>query len=89
MECENDREIKLMEHAIKVLDTVVDEILWDIVEIGGMQFGFMNGEGTTDAIWIVRQIQDDMLERNNNLYCAFVDLRKHLTEYREKCFVGA
>ena len=42
-----------------------------------MQFGFMKGTGTTAAmIWIVKQIQEKMLERNNNVYCAFVDLEK-------------
>ena len=41
-----------------------------------MQFGFVPGRGTTDAIFIVRQLQEKYLARNKNLYFAFVDLEK-------------
>ena len=51
---------------MKVLERVVDKRLRHIVDIDGMQFGFTKGKGTTYAIWIVRQIQEKMLERNNN-----------------------
>ena len=42
------------------------------MSISGMQFGFRLGRGTTDAIFIVRQIQ----ERFFDLWMAFVDLEK-------------
>ena len=41
-----------------------------------MQFGFMPGRGTTDAIFIVRQIQEAYIRKNRNLFFAFVDLEK-------------
>ena len=41
-----------------------------------MQFGFMAGESTTDAIFIVRQLQEKYLARNKELWMAFVDLEK-------------
>ena len=41
-----------------------------------MQFGFMPGRGTTDAIFVVRQLQEKFLAKNKNLYLAFVDLEK-------------
>ena len=41
-----------------------------------MQFGFMPGCGTTDVIFILRQIQEKYIVENRNLYCAFVDLEK-------------
>ena len=44
--------------------------------IDDMQFGFMPGRGTTDAIFIVRQLQEKFLAKNKNLYLAFVDLEK-------------
>jgi len=31
--------------------------IWHQIDIDGMQFGFMKGKETTDAIFIVRQIQ--------------------------------
>ena len=41
-----------------------------------MQFGFMPGSGTTDAIFILRQLQEKHLAKNKKLYFAFVDLEK-------------
>ena len=41
-----------------------------------MQFGFMPGRRTTDAIFILRQIQEKFINKNRNLYFAFVDLEK-------------
>src|SRR6266853_4742151 len=47
-----------------------------ITTIDDMQFGFMPGKSTTDAIFIVRQVQEKVLEGNGKLYCCFVDLEK-------------
>ena len=41
-----------------------------------MQFEFMSGRGTTDAIFIVRQLQEKYLAKNKELWMAFVDLEK-------------
>ena len=46
------------------------------VEINNMHFGFMPGRGTTDAILILRQLQEKNLAANKTLYMAFVDLEK-------------
>ena len=41
-----------------------------------MQFGFMAGKGTTDAIFVVRQLQEKYLAKSKDLWMAFVDLEK-------------
>ena len=41
-----------------------------------MQFGFMPGKGTTDAIFIMRQVQEKHQAKKKKLYYAFVDLEK-------------
>jgi hypothetical protein len=41
-----------------------------------MQFGFCSGKGTTDAIFIVRQMQEKYLAGKKDLWLAFVDLEK-------------
>jgi len=41
-----------------------------------MQFGFMKGKGTTDAIFIVRQMQEKFRAKGNKLYFSFVDFEK-------------
>ena len=46
------------------------------MKIDDMQFGFMAGRSTTDAIFIIRQLQEKYLARNKELWMAFVDLEK-------------
>jgi len=41
-----------------------------------MQFGFTPGRGTTDAIFIVRQLQERYQDKKKDLWMAFVDLEK-------------
>ena len=38
-----------------------------------MQFGFMAGRSKTDAIFIVRQLQEKYLAKSKDLWMAFVD----------------
>ena len=71
MECGTYRGINLMEHAINVLERVVNKRLRESVDIVGMQFGFIEGKGITYAVWIVKQTQENMLERNNHL-CLYI-----------------
>jgi len=41
-----------------------------------MQFGFMKDKGTTEAIFIVRQMQENFIAKGKKLYFGFVDLEK-------------
>ena len=41
-----------------------------------MQFGFMKGKGTTDAIFMAGQIQENFRVKGKKLYFGFVDLKK-------------
>ena len=58
--------IKLLEHAMKVVKRMFEYRIQQQIEIDDMQFGFMKGKGTTDAIFIVRQMQRilELKERN-------------------------
>ena len=40
------------------------------------QFGFVPGRGTTDAIFVVRQLEEKYLAANKRLYMASLDLEK-------------
>ena len=51
--CGSYRGIKLIEHAMKVLERVIERRVRNIVKIDSMQFGFMAGKSTTDAIFIL------------------------------------
>ena len=72
----NYRGLKLIEQVMKVLERVVEGLIRQRVKIDEMQCGFMSGRGTTDAIFIVRQLQEKHLAANKPLYMAFVDLEK-------------
>lgn len=72
----NYRGLKLIDQVMKVLERVVEGLIRQRVLIDDMQFGFMPGRGTTDAIFIVRQLQEKYLAANKPLYMAFVDLEK-------------
>ena len=58
LECGSYRGIRLLEHVMKILERVVEARVRKVVKIDDMQFGFMAGKGTTDAIFIVRQLQE-------------------------------
>lgn len=76
LECGSYRGIKLLEQPLKVLERVVERRIRRIVEIDDMQCGFTPGRGTTDAIFVVRQVQERFLEKKRDLWMAFVDLEK-------------
>ena len=56
MECGSYRGIKLLEHAMKVVERIFEHRIRQQIEIDDMQFGFMKGKGTTDAIWPVSAV---------------------------------
>ena len=76
LECNSYRGIKLLEHAMKVFERVIEARLREKVDIDDMQFGFRAGKSTTDAIFIVRQLQEKYLEKKRELWMAFIDLEK-------------
>ena len=68
--------LKLTEQVMKILERIVDGLIRQLVSIDDSQFGFVPGRGTTDAIFVVRQLQEKYLAANKRLYMAFVDLEK-------------
>ena len=76
LSCGNYRGLKLQEQVMKILEHVLNTIIREQVSIDNMQFGFMPGRGTTDAIFILTQLQEKHLQKKKNMHCAFVDLEK-------------
>ena len=76
LETGNYHGLKLTEQVMKVLERIVDGLIRQVVSIDDSQFGFVPGRGTTDAIFVVRQLQEKYVAANKRLYMAFVDLEK-------------
>ena len=70
------REVKLPEHAMKIVERVLENRIRGLVTIDDMQFGFMPGKGTTHALFILRRMQEEFRKREQKLYMCFVDLQK-------------
>ena len=58
---------------MKVVECVFENRLRKMVEIREEQYGYVAGKGTTDAIFILRQLQDKYMENDKELYLVFVD----------------
>ena len=56
MSCGSYRGVKLLEHAMKIVERVLEKQIRTLVNLNEMQFGFMPGKGTVDAIFIVRRM---------------------------------
>jgi len=76
MECGSYRGIKLLEHAMKVVERTFEHRIWQQIEVDNMQFGFMNAKGTTDAIFTVRQMQDNFRVKGYKFCFGFLGLDK-------------
>ena len=70
--------LKLLEDVMKVLEHVLESLIHSQVDINNMQFHFILRCSTTDAIYILRQMQEKHLIRKKKIYFAFVDLVKAL-----------
>ena len=84
MECGSYRGIKLLEHATKVAERIYEHRIRQQIEIDDMQFGFMKGKGTTDAIFMARQMQENFRVKGKKLYFGYVDLEKAFDRIRRE-----
>ena len=77
-ECGNYRGIKLLSHCMKIMERIIDARIREIVEhqLGEEQFGFRKGVGTTDPLFIIRQIIERKGEVQQDSMWAFIDLEK-------------
>ena len=62
--------------AMKVVEKVLERRLRCMVKVDEMQFGFMPGKGTIDAVFILRRLQEEYLDKDKMLYMCFADLEK-------------
>ena len=62
---------------MKIVEKVLERRLQHImVKVDEMQFGFMPGKGVVEAVFILRRLQEEYLDKEKKLYMCFVDLEK-------------
>ena len=78
MKCEEFRTISLISHASKILLHVVKERITPLVEkhLLETQFGFRKGQGTKEAIYVLRILGERMREHQRDLCISFIDFTK-------------
>ena len=64
----------------KIFTGVLNQRLTDWAENSNIssdsQFGFRRGRSTTDAVFVLHSVIQNVLSEKGRLYCAFVDLKK-------------
>ena len=85
MDCGAYRAVKLLEHAMKIVERLLKNRIRELVTIDDMQLGVMPGKGTTHALFILKRMQEEFREREQKLYMCFVDLKN--SEVLEDRFV--
>ena len=76
LECGKYRGLRLLDHGMKIYERILINKLLPLIRIDNNQFGFTAGKSTTDAIFILRQLQERFLEKKRQLIHIFVDLEK-------------
>jgi len=76
MECGSYTGIKLLKHAMKVVEKIFEHRIRQQIYIDDMQFGFTKGKGTIDTIFIVRQMQENT-HTHNRFSALFYFVQDH------------
>ncbi|GFN99673.1 serine/threonine-protein phosphatase 6 regulatory ankyrin repeat subunit b [Plakobranchus ocellatus] len=83
-ECELHRTISLMSHVTKLLLRIIMMRVRNKIkpEIPEEQCGFVEGKGTTNAIYILRTLIERALEVQKDVYLCFIDYTKAFDRVR-------
>ena len=84
MNCGLYRGVKLLEHGMKIIERVLEKRMRALVDFDDALFGFMPRKGTTDGLFLVRRLHEEHRAKDKRMYMCFVDLKRHLTEYKEE-----
>ena len=79
--------IKLLDYAFKLYERILDKRMKKVEGTDEMQYSFMSGKGTFDAVFILRRLTEKYRLKGKNLFCVFVDLKKVFDREQISCFL--
>ena len=67
---------------MKIVERLLERQIRTLTNLNKMQFGFMPGKGTVNAIFIARKMQEEYQKKDKNLYsiCVLFIWKKLLKE---------
>ena len=69
-DCGAYKGVKLLEHAIKIEQTMLENGIRELVKINDVQFGYMPGKGTAHAQYILRRMQEEFYKKEKKTTCV-------------------
>ena len=69
-------DVKLLEHAMKMVEKILEKRLRKILKIDDMQFGFTPGKGTIDAVFILKRIKEEYIAKQKKLCMCLAYMEK-------------
>ena len=75
MTCGLYRGVKLLKHAMKIVERVLERRIRIQINLNKMQFGFIPEKGIVHAIFIISRMQKEY-QKDKKLYMRFVDMEK-------------
>ena len=76
MSCGAYRGVKLLVHPTKIVQKVLERRMLHMVRVDEKQFCFVPSKGTIGAVFILRGLQEEYLDKEEKLYMCFLDLEK-------------
>ena len=75
LDCGNYRGISLLSHAGKIITTIIQRRISKRAEevISESQARFRPGRSTVDQLFTLRQIAEQILDKDRELYCCYLD----------------
>ena len=84
LDCKKHRTISIISQIAKIILRVVMQRVVSRIrrEVAPEQYGFIPGKGTTNALFVMRNLMERMIEKQKDVYMCFIDYEKAFDRVR-------